>query len=155
MVAQLDRTAGAEQEYSMDKWDGYVAARDRLFNFLVQRQPSNAVVITGDIHQNWVADLKTNFDDPNSATIGTEFVGTSISSGGDGADTTPQTEALLAQNPHIKFFNNQRGYVRCFLTAGRWQSDYRVVSAVTTPEAAIATRASFVVEDGQPGAQLI
>ena len=155
MVAQLDRTAGAEQEYSMDKWDGYVAARDRLFDFLVQRQPSNPVVITGDIHQNWVADLKTNFDDPNSATIGTEFVGTSISSGGDGADTTPQTEAILAQNPHIKFFNNQRGYVRCQIAAGRWQSDYRVVSAVTTPEADIRTRASFAIEDGQPGAQPI
>jgi alkaline phosphatase D len=155
MVAQLDRQAGPEQEYSMDKWDGYVAERERLFDFIQKHQPSNPVVITGDIHSNWVADLKTDFDNPNSKTIGTEFVGTSISSGGDGVDVTPQTEAILTQNPHIKFFNSQRGYVRCELTPARWQSDYRVVAAVTTPDAPISTRASFVVENGRPGAQRV
>lgn len=155
MVAQLDRQAGPEQEYSMDKWDGYVAERERLFDFIQKHQPSNPVVITGDIHSNWVADLKTDVDNPNSKTIGTEFVGTSISSGGDGVDVTPQTEAILTQNPHIKFFNSQRGYVRCELTPARWQSDYRVVAAVTTPDAPISTRASFVVENGRPGAQRV
>ena len=35
----------------------------------------------------WAADLKADFNDPNSSTVGTEFVGTSITSGGDCADT--------------------------------------------------------------------
>ena len=112
-------------------------------------------MLTGDVHANWVADLKADFSNPNSATLGTEFIGTSISSGGDGSDTNANTESILAENPHIKFFNNQRGYVRCELTPNRWQSDYRVVTAVTTPEAPITTRASFIVENGKPGVQRV
>lgn len=86
MLAQLKRGTAQAPTYSMDKWDGYVAARERLLKVLASTPPSNPVVITGDIHSNWVADLKANFDDPASATIATEFVGTSMSSGGDGSE---------------------------------------------------------------------
>ena len=153
MIAPFDAAAGPERRYSMDKWSGYPGSRDRLINFLRDRRPANPVVITGDIHSNWAADLKADFDRPESAAVGTEFVGTSISSGGDGADMRPDVERQLAENAHIKFFNGQRGYVRCRLTPQRWQTDYRVVAAVTTPGAAVSTRATFVVEDGKPGAE--
>lgn len=66
--------------FNPDQWDGYVAARQRLLEFLQARKPANPVVITGDIHSSWVHDLKADFDDPSSATLGTEFAGTSISS---------------------------------------------------------------------------
>ena len=137
----------------MDQWDGYVAARQRLLEFLEKRQPSNPVVITGDIHSSWVHDLKTDFGNPNSPTVGTEFVGTSTSSNFPEQFIQPTT-AALRDNPHTKFFNGSlRGYVRCQLTRDRWQSDYRVVSTILEPNASISTLASFVVEDGQPGAQ--
>jgi len=110
-------------------------------------------VLTGDIHSNWVADLKADFNNPMSETVGTEFVGSSISSGGDGEDVPAGVQAYLPENPHIRFFNGQRGYVRCALTPGRWQTDYRVVSSVTRQDGTISTRASFVVENGKPGAQ--
>ncbi len=152
-MAQRDFEPGAEARLSMDGWDGYAASRDRLFQFLQQRQPANPVVLTGDVHASWVNDLKADFNNPKSKTLGTEFVGTSISSGGDGSETNPTTEGILAENPHIKFFNNRRGYVRCELTPQRWQSDYRTVEAVTTLDAPITTKASFVVENGRPGAQ--
>jgi alkaline phosphatase D len=97
--------------------------------------------------------LKANFDRPESATLGSEFVCSSISSGGDGSDTTPAVEAYLPDNPHIKFFNNQRGYVRCALTPTTWKTDYLVMSNVTTPSGTISKRASFVVEDGRPEIQ--
>jgi alkaline phosphatase D len=154
-LAQRDLAEGPEHRFSTDAWDGYVAARDRLLRFLGQRQPANPIVLTGDVHNNWVADLKENFDDPGSRTIGTEFIGTSISSGGDGADTTPGGTRVLAENPHIKFFNGQRGYVRCILTPGSWRSDYRVVPVVSRPNGSITTRASFLVENGRPGAQRV
>ena len=153
MVAKVDRRAGAEEAYAMDQWSGYEAARRRVLDFLDERRPSNPVVLTGDIHSNWVADLKKDFSDPKSATVGTEFVGTSISSGGDGADMQPAVQAYLPENPHVHFYNNQRGYVRCVVTPDKWQSDYRVVESVTEPGAPIRTRASFVVENGRPGAQ--
>jgi alkaline phosphatase D len=136
----------------MDQWARYPAARDRLLTYLDERRPANPIVISGDIHSNWVADLKRDFADQGSPTVATEFVGTSISSGGDGNDITPAFEAILAENSHVGFYNNQRGYVRCDLTRDRWMADYRVLPFVARPEAPIGTRASFVVEDGRPGA---
>ena len=76
---------------------------------------------------------------------------TSISSGGDGQDTRPGTADSLARNPHIHFFNAQRGYVRCAATPDRLVADYRIVPWVTRPGAPVETRASFVVEAGRPG----
>jgi alkaline phosphatase D len=136
----------------MDQWSGYEAARNRVLRYLHDRKPSNPVVLTGDIHSNWVADLKIDFADPKSATVGTEFVGTSITSGGDGADTQPLVEAYLPENPHLRLYNNQRGYVKCDVTPERWQTDYRVLAFVEKPDSGIKTRASFVVENGRPGA---
>jgi alkaline phosphatase D len=153
MMAEVDRRPGPEELYPMDQWAGYPAARDRLVQFLSRMRASNPVVLTGDIHTNWVADLKTDFRDPKSAVAASEFVGTSISSGGDGADSRPDAAAVAAENPHVKFFNAQRGYVRCLVTPGRWQADFRVMSHVTRPGGAISTRASFVLENGRRGVQ--
>ncbi|MCC5615335.1 alkaline phosphatase [Nostoc sp. CHAB 5836] len=140
--------------FNVDQWDGYVAARNRLLSFLNQRQPSNPVVITGDIHSSWVHDLKLDFNNPNSATVGTEFVGTSISSDFP-SQFIPPVQAALPNNPHTKFFDGAfRGYVRCKLTPKRWQSDYRVVSTIVDFNASVKTLASFTVQNGKPGAHL-
>lgn len=140
---------------NLDQWDGYVVARQRLFEFLQQRQPSNPVVITGDVHSSWVHDLKAEFNNPDSPTLGTEFVGTSISSRFS-AENIPLVKVALANNPHTKFFDGAfRGYVRCQLTPDSWRSDYRVVASISDAKASIDTLASFVVENGRPGAQQI
>ncbi|OYD96193.1 alkaline phosphatase [Nostoc sp. 'Peltigera membranacea cyanobiont' 210A] len=140
--------------FNVDQWDGYVAARNRLLSFLNQRQPSNPVVITGDIHSSWVHNLKLDFNNPNSPTVGTEFVGTSITSDFPTSFIAP-SQAALINNPHTKFFDGAyRGYVRCNLTPKRWQSDYRVVSSIVDMNASVKTLASFVVQNGQPGAHL-
>ncbi|MBD2252649.1 alkaline phosphatase D family protein [Nostoc parmelioides] len=150
-IAQRDFTPGEGQSFSMDKWDGYVASRDRLMTFIAQRQPSNPISLAGDVHSHWAMDLKANFNNPESATLGSEFVCTSISSGGDGADINPTVQAYLPDNPHIKFYNGQRGYVRCTVTPTTWRSDYLVMSNVLTPSGTISNRASFVVDNGLPG----
>jgi len=77
LIAQLSRVINGERTFSMDKWDGYVVARKRLLDFFANERPSNPIVLSGDIHSNWVADLKTDFDDPGSETVATEFAGTS------------------------------------------------------------------------------
>lgn len=151
MAPVMQKNQAGADTYSMDKWDGYVVARNRFLNFLAMQKRANTVVITGDIHSNWVADLKANFDDPASSNVGTEFVGTSISAGGDGNDTTGET--AIALNPHVKFFNTRRGYVRATVTPSLWTTDYRIVPYVTRPDAPIQTRATFIVENGKPGAQ--
>jgi alkaline phosphatase D len=57
----------------------------------------------------------------------------------------------LAENPFVKFYNTERGYLRCVITPQHWRTDYQVVVDVTKPGAPQVTRASFVVEDRQPG----
>ncbi|MER0242378.1 alkaline phosphatase D family protein [Streptomyces sp. HSW2009] len=137
----------------LDPWDGYVADRDRVLAAAQDRGVRNLVVVTGDRHTNYAWDLKRDFSNPDSATVATEFVGTSISSGSDGSDMTDQGRTFLAANPHMKFFNAQRGYVRVNVNERRWRSDFRVLPYVTRPGAPVSTRATYVVEDRRPGVQ--
>ena len=155
MMARVDRTPGEAANFSMDQWPGYDLSRTRLIRFLADQRISNPVVLTGDIHKNWVNDLKIDFDKPDEATVATEFVGTSITSGGDGPEETADHDGVMADNPFVKFYNAERGYVQCTLTPGQWRSDFQVVPYVTRPGAPLMTRASFVVESDRPGATRI
>jgi alkaline phosphatase D len=152
-VMQGDSAAGPGQAFGMDTWDGYAGARQRLFDGVRRRGVDNFVVITGDAHRSVAADLKADFDDPDSATLGTEFLGTSVSSGGNGQDHDSWGQTWLAENPHMKFHNSQRGYARCRLTRTEWTTDYRVVPYVDRPGAPVSTRASVHLEAGRPGIQ--
>ena len=154
MVARLRGVRDdGEDTWSMDKWDGYPVERRALLDVLADAAVPNAVVLTGDIHSNWVADLRRDFESEASETVATELVGTSISSGGDGADMTAGGARVLAANPHIKFYNGQRGYLRATVTPDRWTTEFRVVSVVSRPGGEVRTRATFVVENGRAGAQ--
>ncbi len=145
-VARLYKTRGDATGYSMDQWPGYEFERRRLLRHFHDRKIRNPVVLTGDIHCNWANELIADFDELDSRTVATEFIGTSITSGGDGTATPKNAEQLLTENPFVKFFNTERGYVRCELTPQQWCTDYRTVPFVTKPGAPVNTRASFVVE---------
>ena len=110
----------------------------------------NAVVLTGDVHSHWAAEVRERFDDPASPVVATELVTTSISSGGDGSDSRDDIAAVLAENPHIRYFSNRRGYVRTRITPDELRADFRVVPFVSRPGAAVQTGASFVVPDRAP-----
>jgi alkaline phosphatase D len=155
MMARVDLSLGPYEWISMDQWSGYDVARTRLLEFFATRKPANPVVLSGDIHNNWVNDLKTDFRDPRSPAVGTELVCTSISSGGDGIDFPDSARDVMAENPFVRFFNSQRGYVRCDMTRESLTADLRVVPYVAQPGAPISTRAAFVIENGRPGAQIL
>lgn len=151
MMARVNRRQQGSDRYSMDSWAGYEVERQRLLGLFAAHPDRNPIVLTGDLHSSWVNDLRVQPDGP---TVATEFVGTSISSGGDGQDLPRPIEAVLSDNPFVRFYNEQRGYVSCDLGPGQLQAHYRVVDQVTQPGAPIHTRATFVVEAGRPGAQL-
>ena len=138
--------------FAMDPWSGYPAARDRLLAWMAGRREKNLVVLTGDIHASFVMDVTRDALKPESPTIATEFIGTSISSGRDGSDRWGQLTNYETTVPNMKYHSARRGYVRCELTPDRWTSDYRMVPYVSRPGAPVETAATYVVENGKPGA---
>jgi alkaline phosphatase D len=153
VMAELDIHAGPGRSWWSEAWDGYAADRTRLLRFLWDRQPSNPVVLTGDIHSYLVSDLKVDNRHPDAPAVATELVGTSISSGAGGYEPFAR---YLRDNPHIRFFDNRRrGYTRCTVIRQRWYADLRVVDTVKRPGAGVRTLASFVVQDGRPGAERV
>ncbi len=147
----FDRAAGPATNFSGGDWNAYVASRDRVIGGMVRLHVRNPVVVTGDAHMHLASDLKTDFLDPGSRTVGSEFVGTSISSDGDGRDQDEGWRRAIASSPHIRFQSSRRGYLRCDLSGAQWRTDLRVLPYVSRPGAPVETAASFAIEDGRPG----
>lgn len=152
-MAKNDRKPGEGELYNMDSWNGYPLARRRFLDLVAERGRGNTVVLTGDVHSSWANDLLADFDNPDSAVVASELVGTSISSGGDGVDQYPGTEAALRENPHIKFSSARRGYVRCAIEPDGFHADFRTVAAVSRLDAPVTTATSFQLIRGRPGLQ--
>ena len=153
LMARVDRLPGPPEGFPMDKWAGYEVCRQRVMQSMADLKVPNPVVLTGDIHSNWVCDLPLDYEKPDKTVIGTEFVCTSISSGGNGSEKLEYTDGMIAENPWVKLHNAERGYVRCRVTPEQWTTDFQVVEDVTKPGGKLVTRHSYVVESGQPGAQ--
>ena len=117
------------------------------------------MVLTGDAHSAWVHDLEADFREPGHP-VATEFVGTSITSAFP-PSIWPETEkAARLSSPWTRYLDGRRrGYAMCTVTRDEWRTDFRTVDSspdqgqVLTPDAAVDTAASFVVERGQAGAK--
>ncbi len=153
MMGMVTKVKEGRRLFGMDIWSGYAHERMKLLEFIANRKISNPVVLTGDIHTNWVNDLRVDDRLAETPVVATEFVGTSISSLADPIEDKNEIDRLFADNPCVRFHNRERGYVRCTLTPATWRSDFQVVEDVTKPGAAAVTRASFVIESGKPGAK--
>ncbi|MET9022531.1 alkaline phosphatase D family protein [Actinopolymorpha sp. NPDC004070] len=152
-MGQGDLDPGPATKVSVDAWDGYVADRNRVLAAAQDLGVRNLVVITGDRHRNQAMDLRRDYADPDSPTVGSEFVGTSVTTRGDGVEVDGRGRLMLASNPDLRFYNARRGYVRVHVDRHRWRTDFRVLPYVTRPGAPISTRATWVVEDRRPGVQ--
>lgn len=157
---------------NVDAWDGYQAARQRLFDVLETVRPNNPVIVTGDIHAAWAANLVKDFSDPGSQMLAAEFVCTSISSTFLALDPRPAHVLVKASvqkdNPHIPYFNALfRGYCLCDVDASRFRTTFRAVgdpAALADPRplalvpletSPVATDAVYDIQAGfnQPGSR--
>jgi alkaline phosphatase D len=150
-VAETDDTEGSGENYPNDNWDGYAYSRTQLFNAVHDRGIDNMVILSGDAHVSIASDLKPQFKDPASPVVGAEFLGTSITSGGNGNDINATGQRRLRENPHLKFYNNRRGYQRVQLSPQELRVEFQVLPYVNTPGAPAITRAVAYVEAGRPG----
>ncbi len=150
-MAQFDQKPGAGRRAWTDGWDGYPAARQRLFDSLLARKTRNPVVLGGDVHSFNVNQLKRDFDQPESPVVASEFVCTSITSQ---AWAQERLNQYLPDNPHMLLVDSRyRGYARVDVTAARIRVDLRAMEDVRKRDSACSTLASFVVENGKAGPQ--
>lgn len=129
MMAQRDYKVGPGREVNLDSWDGYAAERTRLLGSLAGT--SNPVVLTGDAHMHHLAELKTDFDDPDAPVVARELVTTSIASDGDGYRDRTWIAEALQENPHISFIDQRRGYLMARLTRDELSVDFRTLDYIS------------------------
>lgn len=155
MLANLDTREGPDVGYAMDSWSGYPTAREDFIRTIVRHARGRSVVLTGDNHANWVNEITTaEARRERSALATVEFLGTSISSGGDGDErSTYLRESVLSENPHVKWHNARRGYMVCEATPAAWRTEFRTVPFVSQPDAPIETPSRWRVTHGRPGVE--
>ena len=155
LMAQSSQTPVAGDgagRFWTDGWDGYPAARQRLFDDIARYRPANPLVISGDVHTFYASDLRRDFQRDASMSnpvLATEFCGTSVTS-----SSKPQVriEQYLAMNPHIRYGrSDRRGFAVIDLTPDDASVLFQGLENVKSASSAMATLARFRVENGRPG----
>ncbi len=165
--------AGGGVFLNTDQWDGYQPARNRVYDIFkgtAELPPvNNCVVLTGDIHSSWAADLT---QDPNNAVVATggynantgegsravEFVGTSVTSPGASDPNGSTANLLRSINPHFKYIDlNRRGYMLVDVTPQRAVAEWWFVDTVASISNVQTFGNAFETQNGsnrlQPSAQ--
>ncbi|MCB1017278.1 MAG: alkaline phosphatase D family protein [Acidimicrobiales bacterium] len=133
---------GDDAVWNLDQWDGYPTARSRLFDSLKEADGA-PVVLTGDVHTSWAAELLEDFDDPDSDRVGVELVAPGVAS--SGAALAAVEAVLRANNPHIVYDEvGHRGWVRNTITADEWTAEFRLVEDHTDADSPVTTDATVV-----------
>lgn len=132
-----------------DGWDGYPHARARLLASLVKSGAANPVILGGDVHAHYVADIHADPAKADSPVIASEFCGSSITSQGPDAKLVA---GIRDSNPHIRHADgSKRGYILFDINRDRLQAKLRVLDTVKRPDASVSTDATFTVRAGKPG----
>ncbi len=153
MFAQLKtigdtRAAGGGVFLNADQWDGYQPARDRVYGILAGGGGApaidNVVVLTGDIHTSWAADLTPDPNNPDVAAGGydpssgagsraVEFVAPSVTSPGLPFFDTAVAFQIGQVNPHFKYIDlTQRGYMLLDIDPARVVCEWWYVDGVAS-----------------------
>ena len=129
----------AELPLNMDAWDGYPAARGRVFEAALAAN-ANLVSLAGDTHNAWAFDL-----DHGGEKVGVEFGGQSVTSPGfetylTHLDPRDVERAIVAHNRQLKWMDgSHRGYMAVELTPGSASSEYRFLSSVREKGAGVVS----------------
>lgn len=137
-----------------DGWGGYPAARQRLIDAMRTTRLSNPIVLGGDVHQNWVGQILSDYDQAESPVVGVEFCGTSISS--RSWATEAELTRILKHSPYFVFANAEyRGYGVVDVTQQNLTTTLRAVKNIKDPNSEVFTLARFGVDTGQTTIQTL
>lgn len=115
---------------NMDAWDGYPAARERVFRAALAAD-ANLLVLAGDTHNGWAFELAQG-----GAKVGVELGVCSVSSPGFEAylsfvKPADLASALVSTNAQLQWADTaQRGYMVVELTPARAVTEYRFTGSV-------------------------
>jgi alkaline phosphatase D len=135
-----------------DGWDGYPMARQRLFEALGRSGAANPLVISGDVHTFYAAELRSDFYRPVSnanPVLASEFCGTSVTS-----SSRPQQRTLeyVEMNPHIIYGrSDKRGFMLMEVTPDRTVTHFVGLGDVHDAGTRTEKLASFIVDAGRAG----
>jgi len=130
-----------------DGWGGYPAARQRLIDSMRSTRLNNPIILGGDVHQNWVGKILSDYSRPDSQAVGVEFCGTSISSRSRATDA--ELTKILRHSPYFVFANAQyRGYGIVDVTQHKLTTTLRAVKNIRDPDSEVMTLARFAVDAG-------
>ena len=135
--------------WSMDAWDGYPAARQRLQRASLAAG-ANLIVLSGDSHNAWAGNLTLGKE-----RVGVELAGHAVTS--PGAEGTlpwlkPQdlAAALTARNPQLAWCDtSQRGYLALELTPQSASGEWRFLQSVRQKGNVLASSKRMTVLAGQ------
>ncbi|MEE4205385.1 MAG: alkaline phosphatase D family protein [Erythrobacter sp.] len=133
---------------NMDAWDGYPAARERVFEAALAAD-ANLVVLAGDTHNAWAFDL-----DHAGEKAGVELGTASVSSPGfenylSFVKPGDLANALVAENAQLQWADTaQRGYMAVELTPARATSEFRFVEGIKTRSTRLAGTKRVTTEAG-------
>lgn len=143
---------------SADAWDGYNGARKRILDQLSTEAINNVCVLTGDVHKAYALDIS---DDPNNpaaytpasgeGALATEFVCTSVTSGGDRNNDQPEQDQfdMTFVNPHIKYIERSKhGYILLDITHTQTLAEYWSVGTVHSRDTTHQFELAFPVYAG-------
>lgn len=128
--------------FNVDAWDGYRAAQERLQALLADLRPNNPVILTGDIHSAWGANIPESYALDQPDIVATEFVSTSISStlvdlNPVATDQTIRATLAPGANDRILYYNGLfRGYYYCEVDREKWTTTYRAVGSLAAVQTA-------------------
>ena len=135
--------------YNLDAWDGYYAEREILYGTL-KTLNKKVVVLAGDTHNAWSADLHTQAGD----FVGVELATSSVSSPGmEKYLSIPLAQlqqfemAFTTLIDELNYTNlNQRGYLKVSFTAQQVQADWIFLNSIKEKTYTVdTTRAHQVV----------
>ncbi|WP_068400663.1 alkaline phosphatase D family protein [Kribbia dieselivorans] len=127
--------------------------RNRIYGAYYERgvQP---VILSGDMHWTVVLDALLDVPNADSPIVGTEFIGTSITSTGDGPGN-PATKRNWLKNPWVKYVDGLRGYIKTEYTHTGVTAVQHDVEFVSRPGGRGFDAQKFFIEPGRAGVQLL
>jgi alkaline phosphatase D len=146
-VAASAQAYRAGLPFNFDSWDGYPAARERLYASF-GRAGVRPIMLAGDSHASWANDLH----DAGGRLVACEFGATAITSPSYG-DLLPGIGALIKQaSPEVAFCDQDaKGFLLLTLTPERAEADFRGVSTVTARPFTTRSIARYAARAGLPG----